>query len=141
MAIGAVVRLDRRTVLTSAGWILAIVLPVVEVVRALRSADDPGEESALWVLAVLAVFVGYPVGGFLAGRRQPATPLIHAMATGAAAFAVTVVIAVVRLLVTGGLGAGSVVFMLVYLQIAVSLSVLGALVANRRRPRIDQEVG
>lgn len=131
--------LDRRTVLTAAGWILVIVLPVVEVVRALRSGDGPNDESALWVVPVAAVFAGFPIGGFIAARRQPATPLIHGIAAGALAVAVTEAIAVVRLTLNGDLDAGTIVFMLLYLQIAVSLSVLGAYVAGRRRPRIEQE--
>ena len=132
---------DGRSVRVGALWSLAIVLPVVEVVRALRSSDAAGEESAMWVVAVLAVFVGYPVGGYVAARRQPTTPLIHAMAAGALAFLVTAAIAIVRLLITDGMDAGTIVFLLLYLQIAVSLSVLGAFVAGRRRPRIEPEVG
>ena len=133
--------LDRRTVLAAAGWILVIVLPVVEVVRALRSGDGPNDESAMWVLPVVAVFAAFPIGGFIAARRQPAAPLVHAIAAGALAVAVTEAIAAVRLALKGDLDAGTIVFMLLYLQIAVSLSVLGGYVAGRRRPRIEQEAG
>jgi putative membrane protein (TIGR04086 family) len=124
--------LDLRTVVVSAALILAILLPPVQIVRALKSNDAPYEESFLWVVPVVFILIGFPVGGWFAGRRRPRSALLHGAAAAFLAYLLTVGVAIIRLIVSGdGLKGSTLVSMLLYLQIAVSLGTLGGYLAGR----------
>ena len=117
------------------GAALAIVVtvPPAVVARVLKGDDLEGQESNLWVLPVVALFVGFGLGGHLAARRRPDAPLLHSAAAALVAFAALCGFAVVRRFVTGeGLSVPLVVTLVLLLQITVSLAVLGGYVAMRR---------
>ena len=127
------VAVDRRTAIEGALWALAVALPPVWLVAVLKSDDLPGEESNLWLLTPLALLAGFGIGGFVAGRRRPDTPLLHAAAAGAVAFAAVVVFGIVRRLVGGDdVTLSYLVRLLLLAQICVSTSLLGGWVAARR---------
>ena len=135
-------RLDWRTVGNAAGVAVAVTLPPTVAVRLLRGDTGDGEESPLWVVAVLALFAGFVIAGHVAGRRQPDAPLLHAAAAGSTAFAVLAAIAVVRRLLAGdGISAPLVITLGLLLQITVSLAVLGAYLGLRRRARRSPRAG
>ena len=108
------VDIDRRVVGEGALWTLAVALPAV-------------------LLAPPALLVGFALGGFVAGRRRADTPLMHAAAVAAAAFAALVVIGLVRRAVGDGEVTESyVVRLLLLVQICVSTAMLGGWWAARR---------
>jgi len=125
---------DWRAAGEGALWTLAVALPPVALVLALKSGDLVGEESNLWLLTPVALLVGFGVGGFAAGRRRPDMPLLHAAAAGALAFGSVVVVAVARRLVDAGdeVTGGYFVRLLLLAQICVSCSLLGGYLAVRR---------
>ena len=127
---------DRRVVGEGALWALAVALPPVWLVAVLKSDDVPGEESNLWLLTPVALLAGFAIGGFVAARRRPELPLVHAAAAGAAAFGVVVVFGVVRRAVgDDGVTVSYLVRLLLLAQICVSTSLLGGYVAGRRATR------
>jgi hypothetical protein len=126
--------IDWRTAVAGAALIVAILGPPVLVVNALEGDDRYGEESYLWLAPALAIFAAFAVGGWWAARRQPRTPFLHA---AVAAVVALVAVRVVRTVVdvASGDGASFPLAFLLLAQIAVSLAVLGAYVAMRRRAR------
>ena len=105
---------DRRVVGEGVLWTLAVALPAV-------------------LLAPPALLAGFALGGFVAGRRRADTPLTHAAAVGAAAFAAMVVVGLLRRAVGDGEVTESyVVRLLLLAQICVSTSLLGGWWAARR---------
>lgn len=126
--------LDRGTVVGGAAVALAISLPPTFVARALKGDDAPGQESNLWIVAVVAMLVGFAAAGRWAALRRPDSPLVHSAAAAGLAFAAIVVFTVVRRLVAGeGLTVPLVVTLGLLGQITVSLAVLGGYLAVRRR--------
>ena len=126
-------RPDWRAVGMGAAAAVVIILPPTLVARALKGDDLEGQESYLWVVAVVAVFAGFAVGGHLAAVRRPDAPLLHSALSAVAAFAVLAALTVVRRLANGdGLSVPLVTTLALMLQIAVSLAVLGGYVAMRR---------
>ena len=126
-------RVDWRAAADGAWLAVAITLPPTILVRLFKDGDLDGQESYLWVVPVVALLVGFAVGGHRAARRRPDAPLLHAAASAALAFAALAVVAVVRRLVAGdGLTVPLVVTLLLLLQITVSLAVIGGYVAMRR---------
>ena len=115
-------------------WTLAIALPPVALVLALKSGDLVGEESSLWLLTPVSLLLGFGAGGFAAGRRRPDMPLAHAAAAGALAFGLVAVVAVARRLADADddVTAGYFVRLLLLAQICVSCSLLGGYFAARR---------
>ena len=114
----------------AAAVILAILVPPVIVIRALLGTES---DSPLWYLVVVAFFVSFFVGGRVAGRAEPATAVKHAALAGAVAFGVALLVAVVRNLVVGRpMGLAALVTVLVFSQVAVSISAFGGLMARRR---------
>ena len=110
---------DRRVVGEGVLWTLAVALPAV-------------------LLAPPVLLAGFALGGFMAGRRRVDTPLTHAAAVGAAAFAAMVVIGLLRRAVGDGEVTESYVVRLALLaQICVSTAMLGGWVAARRAVRAD----
>jgi hypothetical protein len=76
--------LDARAIGFGAGVAIAIAVPVATAGSAI--ADDGS--SALGVLFALVALVGFGVGGWIAGSRQPASPLLHGAVAGVVAAAV-----------------------------------------------------
>jgi predicted permease len=125
--------LDWGAVVSGALLTLAVALPPTLLVRVLKGDDLEGSESNLWVVAVLAIFAGFALGGHLAGRRNPRLGLAHAAAAGAVAFAGAAVYSIVRHLVTGdGVSAKLLVSLALLGTITVSIALLGGYVAVRR---------
>lgn len=126
-------RLDGRTVVTAAALAIAVTVPPTWLVRLWKGDDLDGQESTLWVVPVLALFVAFVLAGHLAARRRPEAPLAHSAAAAVAAFTVLSAVTVVRKLVIGdGLSGPLLITLLLLLQITVSLAVLGGYVATRR---------
>jgi hypothetical protein len=123
--------MDRAVVARAAGVILVLLVPPVVVVRTILGPDS---DSPLWNLIVVAFLVSFVAGGVVAGGRAPDSPLKHAAAAGASAFGVALLVGLLRNLLTGwSLGLAGAVTALLLWQIATSLSLLGGLVASRRR--------
>jgi len=127
---------DWRVALRGALVALIVALPPVVVVRLLKGNDLEGRESNLWVVSVLAIFLGFGLCGYNAGRQRPRSALLHAAAAAGLAFGGLVVYTVFRHLVTGDpITLAFVVRLVLVGQITVSLGILGGYVATRRRGR------
>lgn len=141
MALGRRRRIDWRAVADGAVVAVAVTLPPTIVVRLLKDGDLEGQESYLWVVPMVALLVGFALGGHRAARRRPDAPLLHAAAAAASAFAVLAAVVVVRRLVGGdGVGVPLVVTLLLLLQILVSLAVIGGYVAMRREAAVSRRI-
>ena len=115
---------------------LAVLEPPVQIISALKIDDGSGAESYWWVVGAVAVLVSFALGGWLAGRRRPTAPFVHGAAAAALAFAVHVLVVRTVVKVASGDGIGlNIANTLLVAQIAISLGVLGAWVATRRRTR------
>lgn len=126
-------RPDWRAVGAGAATAVVVTLPPTMLARALKGDDLEGQESYLWVVAVVAVFAGFAIGGHVAAVRRPDAPLLHSALSALAAFAALAALTVVRRLVNGdGLSMPLVITLALLLQITVSLAVLGGYVAMRR---------
>ena len=129
-------RIDLRAVGEAALLTLAVAVPPVVIVDILKSDDPPGQESNLWLLAPVALLAGFALGGYLAGKWRPRTPMMHAAAAGGLAFAVLFVVGVVRRVAgDDGVSLSYIVRLLLLAQICVSASLLGGYVAGRRNDR------
>ena len=125
--------LDWRVVGTSALVTLAVTLPPVWIIRIMKGDDLAGSESNLWFIGPMAILVGFAVGGSLAARRRPETPLLHSAASGAVAYTTIAIVTVVRRASTG---TGVAVLSLLLLgQIAISVALLAGYVTMRRTTR------
>lgn len=130
---GAGAGVDWRVALDGALLTLAVTLPPVILVRILKGNDLEGQESNLWVISVVAIFLGFALGGHRAARRRPSLGLSHAAASAALAFSVIAVYSLVRHAVSGdGVSFPLVVQLAVVGTITVSISILGGYVAVRR---------
>ncbi|MDP9389582.1 MAG: hypothetical protein M3Q48_17115, partial [Actinomycetota bacterium] len=68
-------RIDWRAVADGAVVAVAVTLPPAILVRLFKDSDLEGQESNLWVVPVLALLVGFALGGHRAARRRPDAPL------------------------------------------------------------------
>lgn len=129
-------QLDWRAAGAGALLTLAVLEPPVQFIKALKADDPSGAESNWWVVGAAVFLVAYAVGGWFAARRKRSAPFMHGAAAAAIAFAVDVIVirTVVRLASGDGLGL-NIANTLLVAQIAISLGVLGAYVATRRRAR------
>jgi hypothetical protein len=129
-------RVDWRVAAEGAAITLAVAVPPVWVVMALKSRDTPGQESNLWLIAPVALLAGFALGGYAMGKRVASTPLLHAAVAGGVAFAVLLVVSLARRLLSGeGISVVHVVRLLLLAQICVSAALLGGYVAVRRAGR------
>jgi predicted permease len=123
--------LDSRVVGIGALVVLAIAVPPAVVIAALKSGDVVGRESNLWVVAALAILVGFAAGGLVAGRRRPEAPYVHSAAAAVAAEIVLLAYVLVRHAVEHR--TTNWVSLALLFQIGVSLSLLGGHFALRRQ--------
>jgi len=88
-------RIDTRAVVIGAVVAVLVSVPVAALMDAL--IDDP---DSWWNMAAVAVVgLGYVIGGYLAGYRQPRTPAIHgALAAGVAVLVLVLVRIITRAL-------------------------------------------
>jgi len=125
--------IDWKVLATCALVTLAVTLPPVWVIRIMKGDDLAGSESNLWFVGPMAIVIGFAVGGSLAARRRPGTPLLHSAGSGALAYAVIAVVTVVRRASTG---AGVAILSLLLLgQIAISIALLAGYMTMRRTAR------
>ena len=127
---------DRRAVLIGALVAAAVVLPAA-FLNAAVAPDEGDDASAAVYLAYLLILGGFFVGGFVAGRLQPNTPLVHGAVAAALAYLVLQGAFVVRRVVAGESVA---VFGIVFLTLLVaSCGMGGGLLASwRHGRRIDR---
>ena len=125
--------LDWRAVGVGAAVTLALLEPPVQIVSAVKVDDSTGAESYWWVVAAIAVLLSFAIGGWVAARRRPATPFLHGAAAAAIAYVVHLVVRTVIKAVSGDDTSLAVANTVLVGQIAISLGVLGAYVATRRR--------
>ncbi|HUQ39324.1 MAG TPA: hypothetical protein VM030_04155 [Acidimicrobiales bacterium] len=117
-----------------AAVIVGVILPVVWVLRAL----DLGEDSPVQALAVLAVFVGFVAGGWVASRRAARSPLTHAATAAGMAWALFIAVNLIRRLLSDRpITLVLVLTALVFLQVSVVLAMAGGWMAHRRAA-VDQ---
>lgn len=127
-------RIDWGVVARAAVVAVAVTVPVSVLVRMVKGDDANDERSALWVIAVVALFAGFALAGNFAARRRPDAPLLHAATSAGVAFAVLVVATVVRRVATGeGISSALIITLGLLLQISVSLAMLGAYLGMRHR--------
>ncbi len=118
--------LDARVVASGTALQLALTVPPALVVNALRG-DDIGARSNLWlVAALLALAVAPAAAGVLVGRRRPDSPLLHAAAATAAAWAALALASVVRAAASSSRLAPLVATLLTIAPILIGIGVLGA---------------
>lgn len=126
--------LDWRAAGIGALTTLVIVSPAL-VIGVLKRNDPSGTESNWWLVAALLVLVAFGVGGWAAGRRRPSSPFIHATAASLMAYAALLLIRTLTRVATSDGANFNVANTLLIGQIAVSLAIVGAYVATRRRAR------
>ncbi len=132
---GADGKLDWRAVGEGALLALVITLPPVILVRILHGDDPAGQESNLWIITVLAIFIGFAMGGYRAAKRRPRNGLSHAAAAAAVAFGGVALYSLIRHAVDGELSVSFVIRLLLVGSITVSVGVLGGYAAVRRAER------
>jgi hypothetical protein len=126
-------RLDRRAVAVGAAATLVVAALPIAAVRLAVGDEATGAERNLWVVAVLALFAGFAVGGHLASKRQPRAPYVHAAAGAATAFAVFAVFTLGRrLLSEEGPSPALLITMVLLLQITMSVAMVSAYLTSRR---------
>ena len=118
--------LSFRAVAVGALVDLAIFAPLVVGLAILKRHDIATQESYLWVVAAVGVFLAPLAGGAAAARRRDDTPLMNGAAAAGLAF---LVFLAVRLAVGRGINA---VEALLFLMIAISMGVIGAFLGFRR---------
>lgn len=91
--------LDGRAVIAGAGAALALAVPAALVGQIVDSTADGDGNRAVLGLAYLVVLTGLAVGGYVAGGRAPADPMMHGASAALLAFAIVQAVGVVRRLV------------------------------------------
>lgn len=123
--------LDWRAVATGTVITLAIVLPVVFIVRALTTGDEP---SPVEVLVPMALLFGFSAGGFGAARRAGRLPYGHAIAACLAAWAVSIVLTVIR----AGITLAQALTLVTIVMVTLAVSIGGAHLALRKAQQEQQ---
>ena len=131
--------IDRRVVAMGALVTLAIAIPPVVVIAALKSGDVVGRESNLWVVGAVAILVAFAAGGVVAGRRRPDMPFAHSAAAAAVADVAILGYVAIRHAIEHR-GTNWVSLALLF-QIGISLALLGGHFALRARRPARHERG
>lgn len=133
--------MDWRAVADGAVVVVAVTMPPTIVVRLFKDTDLGGQESNLWFVPLLALLLGSALGGHRAAQRRLDAPLRHAAAAATAAFVVLAAVALLRRVITGdGITVPLVVTLILLLQIAVSLAIIGGYIAMRREAAGSQRI-
>ena len=128
--------LDWRAVTAGAAVTLVITAGPIAGLRLVVGDEAQGVERNLWVVAVIALFAAFAVGGQVAARRRPEAPLLHAATGAAVAFTVFTAYTLARRLLRGdGVSAPLLITLFFLFQINVSVAVLSGHVASRRSRR------
>jgi hypothetical protein len=123
------VGLDWRAVGAGAAIDLVLFLPLVVGIAVLKHHDLATQESYVWIVSAVAIFVAPAVGGAVAARRRPDTPMIHgAAATGVASLGYVVVRVIDG--AVGGDGA-PVGLLVVFIIASVSMGLVGSYIGFR----------
>ena len=124
--------LDRRAVLLGAVVAAAVVGPAAFFNDAV-APEEGDEASGAVFLAFLLILGGLAIGGFVAGRLQPNTPLLHGAAAAATAYlTIQGVLAARRLLADESVSWLAIVFLAL---LAASCGMVGGLFASWRHAR------
>jgi predicted permease len=128
--------LDRRAVLIGAVVAAVIVLPGAFLNDAVKPTDGEDPSTAVF-FAYLLILGGFFVGGYVAGRLQPNTPLIHgAIAAALAYLALQGAFVVRRLLADESVAVLGILFLTL---LVASCGMGGGLLASwRHSRRIDR---
>jgi predicted permease len=128
--------LDRHAVLIGAVVAAVIVVPAAFFNDAV-APDEGDDASAAVFLAFLLILGGLAAGGFVAGRLQPNTPLLHGAAAAALTYvAIQGVLAVRKVVIDEPVSWLAIVFLTL---LAASCGMAGGLLASwRHSRRIDQ---
>jgi hypothetical protein len=122
-------RLDWRAVAAGAAVDLVLFLPLVVGIAVLKHHDLATQESYVWIVSAVAIFVAPAVGGAVAARRRPDMPMIHgAAATGLASLGYVVV-----RVIDGAVGDSSAPagLLIVFIIASVSMGMVGSYVGFR----------
>ena len=121
--------LDWRAVGAGAAVDLALFLPLVVGIAVLKHHDLATQESYVWIVSAVAIFVAPAIGGGVAARRRPDTPMTHgAAATGLASLAYVVVRVVDGAIGGNGAAPG---LLIVFVIASVSMGLVGSYVGFR----------
>jgi hypothetical protein len=122
-------QLDWRAVAAGALTDLVLFFPLVVGIAVLKHHDIATQESYVWIVSAVAIFIAPAVGGGVAGRRRPDTPLMHgAAATGLASIAFVAVRLVDGAVKGHQAGAG---LYIVFVIASVSMGMVGSYVGFR----------
>lgn len=130
------VRIDTRTVLRAGAVAFSVGLLANLAFELADNVFGFGPDSN-WVFAfALISFTGSAIGGVIAGRSRPTTPLTHgALAALAAHGANAVIIVVVRAVGSGDELGRLVVTLILLAPLPVAISAFSAYLASRSAPR------
>jgi NAD/NADP transhydrogenase alpha subunit len=126
---------DRRSILAGAAVAVAVVVPPVLIVRALKGPDLPHHESNLWVVAAAAFLLAFPIGGYVAAHHDPRRAYTLGSAAAALGYVAVIALALIRRAVAGDVSAGFFATAGLLATIAIPLGVIGGHVASRRAAR------
>ena len=123
---------DPKVVALGAALQIAVVVPPALLVSALLQ-DDVGAESNLWLVAAfLALVVGPAAAGALVARRRPDSPMLHAAAATALAWALVASVSLLRAAVADDDVAVRLARLLPLAPVQVGIGVLGAIFSRPR---------
>jgi hypothetical protein len=117
-------RLDWRSVGAGAGVDLVLFLPLVVGVAILKHHDIATQESYVWIVSAVAIFVAPAIGGGVAGRRRPDMPLTHGAAASGLASIAYVVVRIVDGAVNGQQARAG--LLIVFVIASVSMGMVGS---------------
>lgn len=133
--------IDRRAVVAGALAAAVVVVPAA-VFNDAVAPDEGDDASAAVFLAFLLILGGLALGGFVAGRRQPNTPLVHGAAAAALTYLVLQGVFLLRRAIVGDAIDTSVLGVVFLALLAASAGMAGGLVASwRHSRRIDATNG
>jgi hypothetical protein len=123
------VRLDWRAIGAGAAVDLGLFLPLVIGIAVLKHHDLATQESYAWIVSAVAIFLAPAVGGAVAARRRPDTPMMH----GAAATGLASLVFVVVRVIDGAVGGNAAHpgLLIVFVIASVSMGMVGSYIGFR----------